>query len=274
MKPVVYANSNIVNSYEDNSFLGRIRDKLKISFKREFFIKELNLSIASVKLPPNLDRGAYRNNILTAKRIFKSKEVNLAPKGYRYLDYNFFNDFQKSLMAFGIVASSKLILRNKQKSIRDGCIVIYNASDDIIFDTICFLAKEAKYIILLSDNINKTNKIAQYVIANYGVAPIVTSDIEYSLKNADITISSREIELNSKTFVWYLDNKYLPSEGKNIAVNDVSYKVPWDFSDKEMPFELLGSILCQMSEKDIEKSLKYNGILLDRIKFNDKTLIV
>ena len=38
--------------------------------------------------------------------------------------------------------------------------------------------------------------------------------------------------------------------------------MPWELDDNDMSPELLGAILCQMEEKDVEKSLKYNGIYL------------
>ena len=36
--------------------------------------------------------------------------------------------------------------------------------------------------------------------------------------------------------------------------------------------ELIGAILCQMQEADIEKALKYNGIYLKEIKFNNNVI--
>jgi hypothetical protein len=48
--------------------------------------------------------------------------------------------------------------------------------------------------------------------------------------------------------------------------------VPWNFKDGNMYFEVLGSILNQMDEKDIDKSLEYNGVFLNNIKFNDNVI--
>ena len=58
----------------------------------------------------------------------------------------------------------------------------------------------------------------------------------------------------------------------NIAVNDVSYNVPWNNFKVDFSTELIGSILCQMQEGDIEKALKYNGINLKEIKFNNNVI--
>ncbi|MFL0195159.1 hypothetical protein ACJDU8_06205 [Clostridium sp. WILCCON 0269] len=272
MKSILYANSYITKFYNDDSFWGKIKDRFKVKIKEELFIKELKLKIKNVKFPPNININSYNSNILTAKRISKTKDIELAPKVYRYLDYTLYNKFQKNLMAFSIVESSKIILRNKKKSIRQSCIVVYDASDPILFNTICYLAKEAKYVILLSTEIIKLGDIRQYIIANYGVTPIITSDLKFSFKNADFIITSRRITVDNNQCVWYLDNAYVPYNIDANIVNDVSYKIPWNFKYDEISAELLGSILSQMDEKDVKKSLSYNGIFLDKIKFNKNVL--
>jgi hypothetical protein len=274
MNPIMYVNADIKNSYEDNSLIGRIKDRFRISFLGQSFIKELGLNILKMKLPPNFHKKAYYANIGIARKKVKNKDIGFALKTYRQLDYDFFNDFQKELMAFSVTRSSKLILRTRHKSIRDSCIVIYDAADDINLHIICYMAKEAKYIVLLSQNITKTNSISEYIIANYGVTPISTSDTEYALKSADFIVTSRGIDLNSRAAIWHLNNKYIPIKNDSTIINDVTYNVPWMLAGIDMSPELLGSILCQMEELDVEKSLKYNGIFLDEIKFNDNTLIL
>ena len=240
----------------------------KIRIKKKLFIKELGIKIEVVKFPLNINADSYRNNILRAQKISKIEDIQLAPKIYRYLDYNLYNRFQRELMAFSIVMSSKIILRNRKKSIRHSCMVVYDASEPILFDTICFLAKEAKFIVLLSKNIVKINKIRQYITANYGVTPIVTSDINFSFESADFIISSEKVSADNKEYIWYLDNSYVPCYKNNIIVNDIEYKIPWDFKYGNISLELLGSILCQLGEKDVEKSLQANGVFLNKIKFN------
>jgi len=274
MKPIVYVNADVKDSYEDATLIGRIKDRFKISFLGESFIKELNLGIFKVKLPPNFNKKSYYTNLGIAKRKVKNKNTELAIKTYRQFDYDLFNNFQKELMAFSVTMSSKLMLRTTHKSIRDSCIVIYDGADDINFHIICCMAKEAKYVVLLSKNIEKTTRISEYVIANYGITPIITSDIEYALKTADFIVTSRTIDLNSRAAIWYLNNKYIPIRENNTIINDVTYNVPWTLDGIDMSPELLGSILCQMGEMDVEKSLKYNGIFLDDIKFNDNRLIL
>ncbi|OAA82963.1 hypothetical protein [Clostridium ljungdahlii] len=273
MKSILYTTSQKTGFYNDSSFWGKIKDRFRLKLKEKIFIKELKLEIKNVRFPPNINIESYNSNILRAKKISGIRDMELAPKVYRYLDYNLYNKFQRELMAFSIIKSLKIILRIKKKSIRHSCIVVYDASEKILFDTICYLAREAKDIILLSRDIMKTNNIGQYIIANYGVTPIITSDMKFSFKNADFVISSKNIIVKSDAYVWYIDNSYIPSD-KSVIVNDVSYKVPWNFKYSEVSFELLGSILCQMNEKNVEKSLSYNGIFLDKIKFNEDMIVL
>ena len=125
-------------------------------------------------------------------------------------------------------------------------------------------------MILLSDNIIRTKKLSDYITSNYGISPVVTSDVNYSLKIADAVILSREINIDKKIPVWCFNNLYLPKLKNGIYINDFSFNVPW--STEQYPVELLGAILGQMQEKDAEKSLKINQIFLDEIKFNDKVI--
>ncbi|SKA85826.1 hypothetical protein SAMN05428976_10813 [Clostridium sp. USBA 49] len=268
MNPIVYVNTDIKKAYYDESFLGKVKDRLHTSFEGESFIKELDLKIACVKLPPNFNPKAYRRNIQIAKKYIKKRQPYLALKTYRYLDFQFLNDFQKKLFAYGVVNSIKLILRLKNKSIKSSCIVVYDAAEDINQHIIYELSKECKYCILLSNNITFTSNLREYIIANYGISPIVTNDVEYALKKSDFVISSKNLEIDN--LVWYIDNLFLPSTNKDLAINDISFSVPWDIKDINLGFELVGAILSQMNENDIEASLKYNGIYLDKIKFNEE----
>lgn len=273
MKPIAYVSCNRKIPYDNNTFFGRIVDRFKISYQGESFVKELNLKISNINLPPNINKQSYYKNLLAAKKKVKGKDIYLAPKIYRELDYNFLNDFQRELIAFGIVTSSKLILRKIHKSIRDSCIVIYDAVDTINFDIICFIAKEAKYVVLLSRHVDKLMYMAEYITANFGITPIVTSDFKYAIKNADFIISSKDIDLETGANIWYLNNMYIPLKKDNIIINDITYKVPWELDEDVSP-ELLGAILCQMEEGNIEEALRHNGVFLDKIKFNDKILIL
>ena len=75
----------------------------------------------------------------------------------------------------------------------------------------------------------------------------------------------------SSDLVWFLDTSMNKSQNI-IAVKDVSYNVPWSIARTDYSIEFIGVILCQMEENDIEKVLKYNGIHLKEIKFNNNVI--
>lgn len=267
MNSILYVSADVTKAYEDESFITRIKDRLQIRVEGENFIKELGINIARIKFPPNFNTRAYMNNMEATRKIARKKRVEFAPKTFRCLDLEMLEDFQKRLFAYGVVNSIKLILRIRNKSIKSSCIVVYDAADEINSHIIYELAKHCRYCILLSNNINKVSDISDYVVANYGISPIATGDYSYALGKADFIISSRNIETDKN--VWYIDNSFIPQERDNFAVNDITFSVPWQVEGLEFGFEVLGAILNQMEEKDIEASLKYNGIYLDKIKFNN-----
>ena len=271
MKSILYVTSNIDNLYNEFGFLSKIKDKLKTKLTSSEYIKELDVKVASVRLPPNFNRKAYLGNLNYAKKICKCSEVLLSPKTLRPLDYNYFNVFQKRFLAFSVIKSIQLMLRMRNKSLKNCCILVYDAVEMINYNIILELAKHCKYIVFLSSNLAKARKFADYIVANFGVSPIVTDDELYAIKIADFIISSKDYEFSYGKLVWFLDNSI--SEAKNItAVNDVSYNVPWNTFVGDFSIELIGAILCQMQESDIEKALKYNGIYLKEIKFNKNVI--
>lgn len=273
MYPVIHLNCNIDNAYKKNTFFSKIKDRLSVNLKGKSIIKELGLTIAEVKLPPNFDTIAYKRNIERAKVFVKGKKTVISPKTLRIYDYQILNKFQKELMAYSVVKSIQLILRNQKKSIKNSCILIYDGIDEINTNIIYELSKTAKFIILLSKDIKKLTRMSDYIIANYGVSPVITNDFNYAIKSADFIVTSKVLDEILKVPTWYIDNRTIPSIERGIIVNDVDYKVPWDSDNfSNMPPELLGAILSQMEERDVEKALKYNGIYLDSIKFNDRIL--
>ena len=248
MKPILCVTSNIDNSYNEFGFLSKIKDKLKIKLISSEYIKELDVKVTSVRLPPNFNKKAYLNNLTYAKKICKCKEVQLSLKTLRPMDYNYFNGFQKRFLAFSVIKSIQLMLRMRNKSLKNCCIVVYDAIEMINYNIIVELAKQSKYIVFLSSDLVKARKFADYIIANFGVSPIVTDDELYAIKIADFIISSKDYEFSYGKLVWLLDNSM--SKAKNIiAVNDVSYNVPWNTFKVDFSIELIGAILCQMQEK-------------------------
>ena len=83
----------------------------------------------------------------------------------------------------------------------------------INYNIIVELAKQSKYIVFLSWDLAKARKLADYIIANFGVSPIVTNDELYAIKIADFIISSKDYEFSSGKLVWLLDNSMNPGKG-------------------------------------------------------------
>lgn len=268
MKPIAYVITDFTNVYNDYSLISRITDRLKIHLTGKDYIKELDLDIMKIYLPPNINQIAYSNNIKKIKKYSRKKDIAVAPKTYRLLDYNIYNDFQKNLLGFTVVNSSKLVLRTFKKSIRDSCIVLYDSSSVLCERILDYLAREARYVILISNNRSKLKKLQEYVSANYGISVITTSEINSVLKIADMIITTKDIVVDGDIPIWYLDNLYRPEKKKRYAINDVSYKVPWDINLKNLPMELVGAVLSQMGEKDVEKSLNSNEIFINNVVFN------
>ena len=271
MKQILCVTSKVLNSYNEFGFLSKIKDKRKIKLISSEHIKELDVKVTEVRLPPNFNKEAYLYNLSYAKKICKCKEAQLSLKTLRTVDYNYFNAFQRRFLAYSVIKSIQLLLRMRNKSLKNCCIVVDDAIKVINYDIIAELAKQSKYIVFLSSDLPKATRLADYVVANFGVSPIVTNDEDYAFKIADFIISSNDYEFSSGKLVWLLDNSKNIS-GNIIAVNDVSYDVPWSSFKEHFSMELVGSILCQMQEKDIEKALKYNGIYLKEIKFNNNVI--
>lgn len=276
MKPVVCIKSDIKNPYYEDNFFTKIKDRFNIYLEKNNFVEELNLKILSVNIPSNFNKCAYYRNISSVKKISQNDYSILAPKTYRILDYNLFTDFQKKIFAYSVMKSAQFILRLRNKSIKNSCIVFYEAADNIMDEIISEFSKVAKYIILLSKDLKKTSKISDYIISDYGVTPIIMNDDKYALNEADFIVSSRSLDLIQRQNVlkdvpvWYLDNMVNLSNSLGTSINDVIYFTPWNNGEFEITPELLGAILNQMEEKDVEKSLIYNGIYLDKIMYNNQ----
>lgn len=273
MNSIVYVNSDIRQSYNEYSFFSRIRDRFKISLQGESLIKDLGVQIIQVKLPPNFNERAYLKNLAVAKKMSRVSNSLLAPKTYRILDYGLYNEAQRRLFSFSVVQSVKMVLRMVHRSIKNSCIVIYEPGSHII-DNIAFeLAKEAKYIVLLSEKLQKAHRLSEQIIASYGVSPVITDDYNFALQEADFIISLKGLQGIGKKPVWYLDNVLEPQDSGMLAVNDVAFFTPWNIASESMSMELLGAILGLMGEKDLEEAMKRNGIYIEAIKFKERDIL-
>ncbi|MGE5628208.1 MAG: hypothetical protein ACM3X7_08835 [Solirubrobacterales bacterium] len=267
MNSVAFAISDFTSIYDSFNMFSRIRDRLKIHYDGEEYIKELDLNIFKVFLPPNINDRAYMNNIRKIEKHIGAGKTNFAPKTFRFLDFNVYSNFQKNLMGYSVVNSSKLILRANHKSIRESCIVLYDAAHFISKPIIDYLAREARYIILVSNNKAELKRLWEYISANFGISVITSIELDNAVKSADIIITTENIDVKDNTPVWYLNNLYRPQKMNNYKVNDISLKVPWSIYHNEMPLEIVGAVLSQMEEKDVEKSLSENDIFINNSIF-------
>ncbi|NFA62033.1 hypothetical protein K8O96_10695 [Clostridium sporogenes] len=271
MKPVIDIDSNIIKNYNKNNFIFRIKDELLTHFKGNYFIEELNLVISKVNISPNFNEKAYHKNIKRSIKYSRHKDFVLAPNTFRFLDYYVLNSFQKELFALSVCESIKTVLRLKGKSMRNSCIVIFDAKEEYVFNIINYVSKEAKYIILVSEDLNKLAKLSDYIIANYGITPIITRDIKASFSKSDFIITTKDVEIIKEIPVWYINNSKIYKSKGNCNINGITYKVPWKINLNFNP-ELLGAILCQMDKKNVEEAIRYNGIVLDKIMFNEEII--
>lgn len=267
MKSIAFAITDITNRYNSFNIFTRIRDRLKLHYEGVEYIKELDLNVFKVFLPPNLNERAYMNNLKKIEEHIGAGETNLAPKTFRFLDYKIYNDFQKNLLGYSVVNSSRLMLRAKHKSIRESCVVLYDAAHYMSKPIIDYLSREARYIILVSKNKAELKRLWEYISANFGISVITTLELDVAIKSADIIITTEDIEIKADTTVWYLNNLYRPQNINKYKVNDISFKVPWCIYHNEMPLELIGALLSQMEEKDVEKSLNSNEIFINNSIF-------
>ncbi|MGO5108822.1 hypothetical protein [Clostridium sporogenes] len=268
MIPIIDINSNILKDYNKNNFIFKIKDEFLTHFRGNYFIEELNLVISKVKISPNFNEKAYHKNIKRSIKYSRHKDFVLAPKTFRFLDHYLLNSFQRELFALSVCESIKTILRLKGKSIRNSCIAIFDAKEEYVFNIIKCISKEAKYIILVSEDLNKLAKLNDYIIANYGITPIITKDIKTSFRKADFIITTKDVEIIKEIPVWYINNSKIYKNKGNCNINNITYKVPWKTNLNFNP-ELLGAILCQMDKKNVEEAIRYNGIVLDKIMFNE-----
>lgn len=268
MNPIVYINCNNSKFYNTYTIWSRIKDRCKTRLTQKIYIKELNLTINNVNIPANLNKYSYLKNVNRCRKYSKADKMSLVPKVFRNFDVEYYNDFQRRLFAFSVKESIKLILRINKKSLKNSCIVIYDACNELNKSIINEIAKECKFIILLSRENKKLEIIRNNIISEYGVSPVITFDYKYAFNVADFIITSQKLDIYNKN-VWYLNNLEDNKNNDNLSINDVDFFVPWNDFLMIPSIEVVGSILSQMEEKNVEKSLKYNGIFIKNIKYNE-----
>ncbi len=273
MKPVTYVRKSTSPYYDKDTFFSRIKDRAGIKYEGEKYISDLNLKIFRAAVPPNINQNAYYKNIIRAKNMVHAKDSYLAPNVFRKMDFYLLSDFQKKLFAYSVVNSIQLIFRIHNKSIENKPVLVYDAADNLCNMVIAELSKVAKYIILLSEDLRTLKNKKEYIISRYGVSPIITSDKVYAFETAEFVIISKDIDISLNIPVWFLDNcKSVLSEG--VKINDVTFLTPWNVENLIMSPELVGAIIQQMGDKDVETALRKNKIILDEMKLNELSAIV
>lgn len=268
MKPIIYVNNYHGKPYDNGNFWTGVKDRFKIVHDRDYYIDELSLDVTKILSPPNINPNAYIRNIKIARKFILG-DAYLAPKTFRIRDYSIMTTFQKRIYAYSVSKSLQMILSAMNKDIKNACIVVYDASDDINLIIIEELSKISSYIVLISENLKKLYSIRNYIIANFGVSPIITNDIDYAINSAQCIVCSKMYKIKDKIPVWFNDNLYIPSDKDIVAMNDVTFSTQWETHSLIMSPEIIGAILMQMDEKDIDKALKYNGIYINDIRFNE-----
>jgi len=269
MNKVLYVDAILDKAYKNNTFLGRLKDNFYRNFEGKSYISNLDTIIYKVKLPPNFNEQAFKRNIYKIRKKFNNYNIStMALSTNRFLDYNFYTEFQKKFLAYSVVKSIQLLLRTRNKSIRKNYIAVYDSIDIINKYIVLELSKNSKCLILVSNNMRKNRELCDHITRDYGVSPIITDDIKYVSKHSDFIISSKPLDCLVECPLWCLDNMYIPKERKDIVVNKVTYTTPWDFEDIEVTSELLGGIFNYYKEEEqIDQFLYNKGILIKDAKF-------
>ncbi|WP_032123614.1 hypothetical protein [Clostridium amazonitimonense] len=260
--------------YDKFNAMSRIVDRLKCGIDNKVYIKDINLNIHYGYLPQNRNKTAYSKNIYNIKRKMGVPRFLVSPRGIRNYDYNLLNEFQRKVFAYSVVKSIQLVLRKTNKSLKNSTILVDDSLDPKAYNILEELSKQCRHIVLLSKDIKKTSKVQQKIIANFGISPEITYEEEYAVKISDFVISTRDKVYGYCDNIWYINNIYEPYEIRDTFINDISFKSQWSNLLEDISPELIGAILCQMSEKDIETSLRYNGLFIDKIKFNERLIVL
>jgi len=246
-------------------------DGFKTKCTSQEIIKEVGAHIKYIDVPANINSQAYKYNIIRSSRRYGHKDSILCPSGVRLYDYKFLSEFQKRMVAFSVVESIRAVLLRSHKSLKTANILVDDGCKDENKYVIEELSKEARNIVILTNDIRKFQKLREFIICNYGT----TLEILYKeedLIGVDFIISSERKVYNSQR-VWYLNNFYSPSK-EGIFINKVAFKVPWDCEIKVFSPELLGGILKDEIKIDIKDLIRKNNIILEEISFNSKDIVI
>jgi hypothetical protein len=253
------------------SRLGRIIDGFKTKCRSQELIKEVGIGIKHIDIPMNMKKEAYKYNIIRASKRYSMKDAILCPCGIRLYDYEFLSEFQKRMIAFSVVESIRVVLLKKHKTLKKASILVDDGCRDRNKYIIEELAKEARNIVVLTSDIRKFQKLREFIIYNYGTT------LEILYKEEDIIevdfIISSEGKIYSSQSVWYLNNLYNPNKD-GLFINEVAFKVPWENKIKFFNPELLGGIFNEGKKVDIQDLIRKNDIIMEKISFNSKDIVI
>lgn len=271
MKSAIYVKLMEEEPYDKNSKFTKIRDSLKTNLVLLEDIMELKARVKHVVIPANLNKDAYKFNMYRSLRKYKDDNAILCPEGMRSLDFEIINENQKKFLAYAIVESLKVILFKSGKSIRTAKILVDDVCSKEGRFVIEELSKEARNIIVLTEKMNRFERLREYILYNYGVA-LEYIDREKEIKDIDfiISLSRKDYELNK---VWYYDNTFSPVNS-GVYVNKVGFKVPWKSMIQYYSPELLGGIVEIKKNESIKDVLLKNDIVLEKISFNNTDIVI
>ncbi|MBL4930618.1 hypothetical protein [Clostridium paridis] len=256
--------------YFKNNSVTKILDSFKIKRIAQINLSDFNSNIVRVSIPPNLNWSSYSNNVVRA--IGRRKWDSISIKGNRKYDFNYLENFQRDVLAYGIIASIKIILMNNHKKISNSTIGIEDGGNVSNLPIIKQCAMYTNRILLITRNYKEASKIREYIIANYGVSPEIAFT-EDKTENIDFIVTEYDKEYSSLG-VWYLNNYYLPKNYIMHAINDVEFYLPE--LKEDIPPELLGVLLksSKGNNKTVEEILNCNKIEISKIKLGKKEIKV
>lgn len=267
MKTILHISTIREDSYEKYTYKSKLIDRFKIKKYSDISVSEMNTDIKMVSIPANFNKEAYKLNLNRVINKKSNKYDYLSVNGNRMYDLYLMNKFQLSIFSYSIVESLRIILMKSNKSIKVSNILVDIDERPLLLSVLNELAKESKNIIILANNLKKSEKIREIIMSNYGVAIEIVynyTDVEI----IDFVISSKNKEYKC-TNVWYINNLFKP-KGNGIYISDVLYRIPWDIELKDMPPQLIGLIINSKRCENIFELLQSNDIRIQSILYDGK----
>lgn len=271
MDTILYVYLNKKRIYNKYNFFTKIIDVFKTKKLKDIKIEELDILIKRVEIPSNLNDIAYEKNLSRILTKYNGKYDELSLNGKSLYNLNYTSKFQKEFISYSIVQSIRFVLMNLNKSIKNSNILVDIDEEKLLVSILKELAKEGRSVILLNNSINKIEKIRETIMSEYGLSIEVILP-ESNLPNIDFVVTSKNKQYDCNN-VWYLGD-FPTNSNKGTYINSILYKVPWNILLKEMPPQLIASIIRKQRNSSICEILKSNDITLESILYNDVEIIL